>query len=115
MDMLSWTEERPNDLLPIQRTTGNEGMLRAGEIVFPRREHSNWSSKWSDLKTCTQVTLYRLRGLLSIYFSITIYLINLLIYHTHMYMYIHLTYFISFKINEKVGHTFEKDQGVVCG
>jgi hypothetical protein len=36
-----------------QRTTGNWGMVRAGEIDFPREKVSNWlsSMRWSALKS----------------------------------------------------------------
>lgn len=47
---------------PTQITTGNEGRLRMGEIVFCREEHTNWfpNPKCSALRNMyTQVTLYR--------------------------------------------------------
>lgn len=63
-------------------------MMRAGEIVFLRAEHTNWLSntKWSTLKI--QVTLYRLSSL------------DLRIRNVYMYVR---------TINEKRGHKFEKE------
>lgn len=42
-----------------QRTTGKCGILEAGEIVFPREEHTKCSAnpKWPALKTHKQVTI----------------------------------------------------------
>jgi hypothetical protein len=40
MDMLIWKEKRPQDLRSTQGATGNQGMLRAGEIVS-REEHTS--------------------------------------------------------------------------
>lgn len=44
------------------------GMLGAGEIISPRKEHTNWlfNPKWSALKTHIQLTLYRLNILFTI-------------------------------------------------
>lgn len=33
--------ESTGDLNPIHRTTDNQGMLRVGNIVFPREEHTH--------------------------------------------------------------------------
>lgn len=40
------------------KTIGNAGMWRAGEIVFPREEHTNWlfNTNWSAPKTYIKVT-----------------------------------------------------------
>jgi hypothetical protein len=53
-----------------------------GEIIFPRREHTNWlsNSKWQYLKSFMQVTLYRLSRL---YLEINICI------HTYIHTYIH--------------------------
>ena len=42
-------------------TIRNVAILRVGEIVFARVQHTNWISntRWSALKTCIQITLYR--------------------------------------------------------
>lgn len=34
-------EEGSGSLKHKQRTMGNQGMMRVGEIVFPREEHNN--------------------------------------------------------------------------
>ena len=61
-DILMWTGEIPWGPSPTQGTTG---MLRVGEIILPRGEHTNWLSntKWSVLKTYTKVTLHWVRRL----------------------------------------------------
>lgn len=50
---------------PQQRTIGNKAMFGAGEIILPMEEHTNqlFSTKWSALKTCVKMTLYRLKWL----------------------------------------------------
>jgi hypothetical protein len=65
----------------VERTTGNQGRLSEGEIVFPR-EDTNWLSntKWSALRTYLKVTLYRLSMLyLGIYVHICVYMYNICI------------------------------------
>lgn len=43
MDLLrEGKEEKPRTLNNIQQASGSQGMLRAGEGVFPRKEHTNW-------------------------------------------------------------------------
>ena len=63
--MLTWDGKCPDGLNPPQRTTDNQGVLKAEEIVSPTEEYSNCLSnaKWSALKTQIQVTLYGLSGL----------------------------------------------------
>lgn len=71
----------PWDINRIQRILiGKSGMLRVGGGVFCREDHTNWlfPTKWSILKTCIQVTLYRLNKL-----YLEIYL--------HTYTYMHVT------------------------
>lgn len=55
----------PTVLTHRQRSIDNEGVLRAGEIAFPREEHTKWlsNSKGSALTMYVEVTLYRLNGL----------------------------------------------------
>lgn len=50
------------DHSPTQRSMNNSEELGPWEVVLPREEHTNWfySTKWTTLKTCLQVTLYRL-------------------------------------------------------
>jgi hypothetical protein len=50
-------------LNPTQKTTGNQGKLRA--VVFPREKQSHWLShtKWSGLKHANIQTAYRLSRL----------------------------------------------------
>lgn len=54
-------------LYTTQRTTGNKGILRAVETVFPREERTHWlfSPEWPALKIYIQVPLCRLNGLYS--------------------------------------------------
>lgn len=62
MDMSKWIgEKNPCGHNSTQSTAGKQGMLGVGEVVFIREEHTDWLSntKWSILKTCIQVTLYR--------------------------------------------------------
>lgn len=49
--------KKAHSLHSTQRTTGNQGMLGAREIVFPREQHTSCLSntKWSE--TYTEVTL----------------------------------------------------------
>lgn len=43
-----WMGKGPRGLQPTQRATGNYGMLREGETVNPRKEHTDWlpNTKW---------------------------------------------------------------------
>lgn len=57
---MSWTRTAligisPVDLNPKQRTRGNEGMLRAEEMVFPEKSTPVIQYQLSALKTCIQV------------------------------------------------------------
>lgn len=57
---MSWTRTAlidisPVDLKPKQRTRGNEGMLRAEEMVFPEKSTPVIQYQLSALKTCIQV------------------------------------------------------------
>jgi hypothetical protein len=73
-------------------------MLRVGEIVFPREEHTNWLSntKWSVLKPYiymsnmqTEQVIYR---------------------NIYVYTYMHATI-----IGEKRDYTFKSEKGGLCG
>lgn len=69
-----------------------------GEVVFPREEHANWlfSDKQSAMKTCIEVTLYRLNRL---YLEISMYVCT----HTLK------------QLMDQRGHGFEGEQGGVYG
>lgn len=51
IDVLMWPGESSGGLIPRQRTSGNWGLQKAGEVVS-REEHTKWSSnnKWFTLK-----------------------------------------------------------------
>jgi hypothetical protein len=54
-DLLTREGESSQSFNPRQRTAGNQGILRAGETVFPRDKCTNWffDAKWSALKIHT--------------------------------------------------------------
>jgi hypothetical protein len=72
MYILDWTGEGLQVLYCAQRSTGDQEMLRPGEIAFLRKKHTNWISntKWSILKTYIVVKLYRL---ITLYLNICIF------------------------------------------
>lgn len=51
-----------NKYVNVDEELHNHGMVRAGEMVFLKKEHIKWlrSIKWSALKTYRQVTSYKL-------------------------------------------------------
>jgi hypothetical protein len=54
----------PQGLSPTQKTTGNQGMLRVGEIVFSQGRAIGYPvTKCSALKSNIRLTLYRLSKL----------------------------------------------------
>jgi hypothetical protein len=53
-DRSNWTRKSPRGLNPTQRTTGNQGILRAEEIVFPRGEHTKNLSN----SKCSTLNIY---------------------------------------------------------
>lgn len=77
-------------------------MLRAGELVCPRQEQTNWlfSTQWSALKTHIQVTSYRLNWLYFLAWEYNICICMCMDAAT---------------INEKLGHIFQKDLGGING
>jgi hypothetical protein len=44
VNMLMWMGESLKALNSLQRTTGNQEMLRVGERAILREEHTNWLS-----------------------------------------------------------------------
>lgn len=53
-------------------------MLRMGEIILPREKHINFLSntKYSDLKTYTQATLYKVAGYVYVFIKLYIHMHN---------------------------------------
>ena len=75
-------------------------MLRMGEIIFSREEHTNWLTiqyQMVNLENIIQVTLYRLQVIFS---------------NVHN---MHVQYVCAATINEKRGHEFEREQGRLYG
>lgn len=83
----------PQGLNSLQGVIGFRGNLRTGKEIYCREEHSNLfpSTKWSNLKKCTHITLYG--G-------------NRLYLRTHMH---------TLAINFLKGHEFDEGTDKVCG